>query len=94
MTDEMLTKSRATAAAMGLAHVEFRKGLAEELPVEDDWADVVISNGVINLCADKQIVFREIYRVLRSGGHLEFADIANGQPVPEAAVQNVDLWTA
>ena len=94
MTDEMLAKARATAASIGFDHVEFRKGLAENLPVEDGWADVVISNGVINLCADKQTVFREIYRVLRPGGHLEFADIANGRPVPEAAVQNIDLWTA
>ena len=94
MTDEMLSKARATAAAIRFDQVEFRKGLAESLPVEDGWADVVISNGVINLCADKQAVFRAIYRVLRPGGHLEFADIANGQPVPEAAVQNIDLWTA
>ena len=55
---------------------------------------LVISNGVINLCADKRSVFTEIFRVLRPGGYLEFADIANGQPVPEAAVQNIDLWTA
>lgn len=94
MTDEMLSKSRATAAAMGVDHVEFRQGLAEHLPVDDGWADVVISNGVINLCADKRTVLGEIYRVLRPGGHLQFADIANGQPVPEAAVQNIDLWTA
>lgn len=94
MTDEMLAKSRATAAAMGLARVTFRKGLAEDLPVASGWADVVISNGVINLCADKRAVFSEIFRVLRPGGHLEFADIANGRPVPEAAVQNIDLWTA
>ena len=94
MTDEMLTKSRATAAALDLAQVEFRKGLAESLPVEDCWADVVISNGVINLCADKRAVFREIHRVLRPGGVLQFADIANGQPVPSAAVNNIDLWTA
>ena len=79
---------------MGLDHVEFRQGLAEHLPVEDGWADVVISNGVINLCADKRTVLGEIYRALRPGGHLQFADIANGQPVPEAAVQNIDLWTA
>lgn len=94
MTDEMLTKARATAASMGLSHVEFRRGLAERLPIEDVWADVVISNGVINLCADKRAVFAEMYRVLRPGGHLEFADIANGRPVPEAAIQNIDLWTA
>ncbi len=68
MTAEMLKKSRATADALGFAHVEFREGLAEQLPVEDGWADVVISNGVINLCADKQAVFIEIHRVLRPGG--------------------------
>ena len=94
MTEEMLSKSRTTAAEMGLAHVEFREGLAERLPVDDEWADVVISNGVINLCADKRAAFTEIHRVLRPGGRLQFADIANGQPVPEAAIQNIDLWTA
>jgi arsenite methyltransferase len=94
MTAEMLAKSRATAAKMGLAHVEFREGIAEALPVEDGWADVVISNGVINLCADKRLVFNEIRRVLRPGGHLQFADIANGKPVPESAIKNIDLWTA
>ena len=94
MTDEMLAKSRATAAAMALDHVELRAGLLEQMPVEDGWADVVISNGVINLCADKRRVFSEIMRVLRPGGRLQFADIANGQPVPEAAIRDIDLWTA
>jgi len=94
MTDEMLTKSRSTAKQMGAKNVEFREGYAESIPVEDDWADVVISNGVINLCADKQATFKEIFRVLRPGGRLQFADIANGNPVPEAAMRNVDLWTA
>ena len=56
--------------------------------------DVVISNGVINLCADKRAVFSEIHRVLRPEGVLQFADIANGQPVPAAAINNIDLWTA
>jgi len=94
MTAEMLAKSRQTAAALGLAQVEFREGLAEALPVPDGWADVVISNGVINLCADKQAVFTEIFRVLRPGGRLQFADIANGRPVPEGALRDIDLWTA
>jgi arsenite methyltransferase len=93
MTEEMLAKSRATSVKLGLGNVEFRDGLAESLPVEDGWADVVISNGVINLCADKRAVFSEIYRVLRPGGRLQFADIANGKPVPEAAIRNIDLWT-
>ncbi len=94
MTEEMLEKSRDTARTMALDHVEFREGIIEEMPVEDSWADVVISNGVINLCADKRSVFAEIDRVLKPGGHLQFADIANGKPVPEAAINNIDLWTA
>jgi SAM-dependent methyltransferase len=93
MTAEMLDKSRRTAADLGLEHVEFREGLAEALPVGDGWADVVISNGVINLCADKHVVFAEIHRVLRSGGHVQFADIANGKPVPPEALRDIDLWT-
>jgi len=93
MTAEMLAKSRQTARALGLSHVQFRDGLAEALPVEDAWADVVISNGVINLCADKQAVFAEIFRVLRPGGRLQFADIANGLPVPIEAMRDIDLWT-
>jgi arsenite methyltransferase len=93
MTDEMLERSRAAAGAMGLGHVKFRKGIIEELPVEKGWADVVISNGVINLCADKRRVFTEIMRVLRPGGRLQFADIANGKEVPAAALRNIDLWT-
>jgi arsenite methyltransferase len=93
MTDEMLTKARATAEQLALAHVEFRPGLAEDLPVEDRWADTVISNGVINLCADKRAVFDEIHRVLRPGGVLQFADIANGRPVPPDVLRDVNLWT-
>jgi arsenite methyltransferase len=94
MTPEMLSKSRSTANKMGAGSVEFRSGYAEKLPVDDGWADVVISNGVINLCADKQAAFSEIFRVLRPGGRLQFADIANGNPVPPEAMRNVDLWTA
>lgn len=94
MLPEMVDKARASARTMGLANVEFREGLLEELPIESGWADAVISNGVINLCADKRRVFEEIRRVLRPGGWLQFADIANGKPVPESARANVDLWTA
>ena len=93
MTAEMLAKARATAGLLGQANVEFREGLAEELPVADGWADAVISNGVINLCADKWAVFAEIFRVLRPGGVLQFADIANGRPVPPEALRDIDLWT-
>jgi ubiquinone/menaquinone biosynthesis C-methylase UbiE len=90
----MLDKSRCTAEMMQLDNVEFRDGILEALPVEDAWADVVISNGVINLCADKRQVFAEIDRVLRPGGYLQFADIANGKPIPAAAAANIELWTA
>jgi arsenite methyltransferase len=93
MTPEMLAKSAGTASRLGYAHVEFRDGFAEALPVDDGWADVVISNGVINLCADKRAAFGEIHRVLRPGGTLQFADIANGRPVPPEALRDIDLWT-
>ena len=93
MTPEMLAKSRSTVGLLGLSNVEFRQGLAEALPVADGWADVVISNGVINLCADKRAVFAELLRVLRPGGALAFADIANGRPVPAEALADIDLWT-
>jgi arsenite methyltransferase len=93
MTAEMLQRSRATAALLGLGQVEFRQGLAEALPIADQWADVVLANGVINLCADKRAVFAEIWRVLKPSGWLQLADIANGRPVPEAALRDIDLWT-
>src|SRR5262245_5283368 len=93
MTAEMVAKSRRTAAALGLRQVEFRNGFAEALPVGDGWADVVISNGVINLCADKRAVCADIFRVLLPGGRLQFADSANGRPVPAGALRDIDLWT-
>jgi len=93
MLPEMLEKSRKTAELMGLKNLEFREGLLEEIPVEDGWADVVISNGVINLCADKKRVFSEIWRILRPGGRLQFGDIASGQPIPESGLRDIDLWT-
>ena len=94
MTEEMLAKSRATMQTVGVKNLEFREGFLESVPVEDDWADVVISNGVINLCADKPHVLSEIWRVLRPGGHLQFADIANSRDVPAGAVADIALWTA
>ena len=94
MTPEMRAKTVDGARELGLSNVDVREGFAEALPVADDAADVIISNGVVNLCANKRAIFSEILRVLRPGGHLQFADIANGKPVPEAAIQNIDLWTA
>jgi ubiquinone/menaquinone biosynthesis C-methylase UbiE len=93
MTPEMLAKARANADALGLTNIEFRDGFAEALPVEDASADVVISNGVINLSPEKDVVLREIARVLKPGGRLQFADIAVDTAVPDAAKNNIDLWT-
>jgi arsenite methyltransferase len=93
MTTEMLDKARETARQLEAEQVEFREGYLESMPVEDAWADVVISNGVFNLCPDKRAVFAEMRRVLRPGGHLQFADIANGRPVPPEALRDIDLWT-
>lgn len=94
MTEAMLEKARTTAREMGLRQVEFRHGLAEELPVADASVDVVISNGVINLCPDKYRVFGGIFRALKPGGRLYLADIVLHKPVPDGAKANVDLWTA
>jgi ubiquinone/menaquinone biosynthesis C-methylase UbiE len=93
MTPEMLARSRRLADQLGLGNVEFRQGVIEALPVEDGWADVVISNGVINLCPDKVGAYREVHRVLKPGGRMRVADICVERPVPEGALRDIDLWT-
>ena len=92
MTDAMLAKARANAAAVGVDNAEFRKGYAEALPVEDGWADVVISNGVINLCPDKDAAYREVFRVLKPGGRVQIVDTAVREAVPQDARENIALW--
>ena len=89
----MLEKARKGAAGMGATHVEFREGFTEALPIGDGWADVVISNGVVNLSPDKSTVWREIYRVLKPSGRIQIADIVVGKPVPDAAKADISLWT-
>lgn len=91
MTPAMLDRSR--ASAQGFANVEFREGVAEEIPVPDGWADVVISNGVINLVPDKLAAYSEIARVLKPGGRVQVADICVEREVPESAQSDIDLWT-
>ena len=94
MTQEMLDKATENRTLMGLDNVEFRFGYAEALPVDDAWADVVISNGVFNLCPDKDQAFKEALRVLRPGGRLMLADFITLKPVPQGAKEDIDLWTA
>lgn len=93
MTPAMLEKARAALAESGLQNVTFRQGYAEELPVADGWADVIISNGVMNLFPDKDVALQEMARVLKPNGRLQIADILVQKPVPTGAKQNIDLWT-
>ena len=93
MTPAMLAKARSAAADAQVDHVEFREGTAEMLPVEDGWADVVISNGVLNLVPDKPAALQEMARVLKPGGRLQIGDILVQHPLPESARQQIDLWT-
>ena len=93
MTLEMVDRARRLARDLGLDNVEFREGVIEDLPIESDWADVVISNGVINLCPDKLGVYKEVNRVLKPGGRMTIADICVEKPVPEGALKDIDLWT-
>ena len=93
MTPAMLEKARTAAAESDIDNVEFREAFMEELPVADGWADVVISNGVLNLTPDKQKVLAEMFRILRSGGRLQIGDILVDREVPEEAKRKIDLWT-
>jgi ubiquinone/menaquinone biosynthesis C-methylase UbiE len=93
MTESMLNKTRAGAADLRLTNVETRLGYAESLPVEDGSVDVVISNGVINLCPDKVQVMKEVRRVLRPGGRLQIGDIIVHKEVDQNSKDDIDLWS-
>ncbi len=93
MTPEMLKKARYAAAEAELDNVEFREGYGEALPVPDGWADVVISNGVLNLMPDKPTALQEMARVLKPSGRLQIADILVQKAVPDSAKSDIDLWT-
>ncbi len=93
MTTAMLAKASGSAAAIALNNIEFREGYAESLPLEDSSVDVVISNGVINLCPDKMAVMTEVSRVLKPGGRLQIGDIVVHKEVPQSAKDDIDLWS-
>jgi SAM-dependent methyltransferase len=93
MTPAMLEKARSAAQEAGISNVEFRHGYAETLPVQDDWADVLISNGVLNLIPDKTAALQEMARVLKPGGRLQIGDILVQKAIPESARHKIDLWT-
>lgn len=93
MTPEMLATARRNADEARIHNVEFREGLLEALPVETGWADVAISNGVLNLVPDKAAALAEMHRVLAPGGRLLAADIVLERAVPASAKQDVTLWT-
>jgi len=93
MTPAMLEKARRSAQAARSANLDFRQGFAEALPVPDNWADVIISNGVLNLMPDKSAALMEMARVLKPHGRLQIGDILVQEAIPEDARADISLWT-
>ncbi len=93
MTDEMIETARQAADACGLVNVEIKKGMAHCLDVGDESVDVVISNGVINLCPDKEQVLAELHRVLKPGGRLQVADMSLVDGVNAELLERVGDWS-
>ena len=93
MTDEMIAKAQSGAKIMDAGNTEFRKGFADELPLPDDFADVLISNGVLNLTPDKNKTLGEWARVLKPEGRLFIGDIVLEKKIPQEALDDISLWT-
>ena len=89
----MVEKARRNATAVGVTNAEFRQGEADALPVESGWADLVISNGVFNLCIDKPKVLGEVFRVLKPGGRIQMADMLLDDGVTQEEVARKGTWS-
>ena len=92
MTPEMIERAQSSAKRLNLQNVEFRQGYLEDLPVEPNTVDVIISNCVINLSPDKSKVFTEAFRVLKPGGKLAVSDIVTDGPLPDAIKKSLSAW--
>jgi len=94
MTPEMIEKAKKNVEKLGVKNVEFRAGDIEDMPIEDESIDVVISNCVINLAPDKNKVFEEAYRVLKPGGRMIISDIVTEGELPKKVRDDVEAWAA
>ena len=92
MTPEMIERAQSSAKRLNIQNVDFRQGYLEDLPVDSNTVDVIISNCVINLSPDKSKVFQEAFRVLKPGGKLAVSDIVTDGPLPDAIKKSLSAW--
>jgi ubiquinone/menaquinone biosynthesis C-methylase UbiE len=90
ISDEMLDKAKTNIESVGISNVEFVRGSSDDLPFEDDYFDVVASNGIYNLSPDKEKVLNEVYRVLKPGGRTVFCEIVLKDKLPENIINDIN----